>query len=397
MPRPGRQFERLLAALNELENNDPSFSVQSPAFLPDKVTGQRREVDILLSYGSGNAVTRVALECKEHARKIDVKEVEAFTSKVADLDVDQMVMVSSSGYTAPAVLKAAHRGLIVQTIEQSTRYDWTHTAGVLADWICFDSFAIEGYTDQVTIPCIRMFGPVGSEITHSQVMDAVGAALLADPLDLERSEDDATERPNEVVLALRGIGAAIDDMGNRFTTPRYRVRATIRFSRSFKTLGYYQNRTESIGKPSAFARARIPGKDEFSELVLSELAPDRAKILLDDQTRDTTPLRGRVSLVTWPDLTGRLMEVKGERHHLGLSVASDLRSVHKFMHYFDNANRDGRPHDPAQAEEYARMEMLSDSGATVRNRDRDVHHYRPGPRRAVRALRSPSKRRSTVR
>jgi len=45
MSRKGRKFEEDYAWLQDL---DSKYKVTSPAFLTDKVTGKKREVDVLL-------------------------------------------------------------------------------------------------------------------------------------------------------------------------------------------------------------------------------------------------------------------------------------------------------------------------------------------------------------
>lgn len=373
MPRRGRAFERLIEALHRLAAQDPKLRIQSPAFLPDKITGARREIDLLLSYGSGNAVTRIAVECKDHSRPIDVKEIEAFTGKVADLAVDQAVMVSSSGYTGPAVLKAAARGLVVQTVEQSERYDWTHTAGVLQDWVNFTSLETQALVNGRWIPCKRLFNSIGVEITLEHQLDAIGAALLSDPLDLERTEDEHTKRPNDLLIDLDGVATITEFSGTRVAAPRCRARAVVHFSREFQTLGYFQNRTEGAGRPTAFGRATLGGANEFSELVMSEIAPGRAALIVHDHSAIATTARGHISLVTWEDLHGRLMEVQGLRHHINLSEASDFVSVAKFMHYFDPSSGN-TPYQPD--EDSWPREVTGGGAATVAVRVDDIPLYR---------------------
>jgi hypothetical protein len=115
MTRAGRSLEILVANLEEALREDNRTQIQSPAFLPDKTTGNRREHDVLLVVDQGHHNLRIAMECRDRSRPVGVNQVEAFATKCRETGIDSAVIVSSSGFYASARKKA--EGLGVRCLE----------------------------------------------------------------------------------------------------------------------------------------------------------------------------------------------------------------------------------------------------------------------------------------
>lgn len=62
-------------------------------------SGVQRQVDILLEHEGKN----IAIECKKYTRKVGLKTVESFIAMVGDVDIDQGLIISESGFTKPAL------------------------------------------------------------------------------------------------------------------------------------------------------------------------------------------------------------------------------------------------------------------------------------------------------
>jgi hypothetical protein len=65
-----------------------------------------------------------ALECKEWSRKVDAPVVDAFATKCADTGVHERIIVSSSGFTKGARLKAEGKNIICMELSEAETFDW---------------------------------------------------------------------------------------------------------------------------------------------------------------------------------------------------------------------------------------------------------------------------------
>lgn len=121
MSRKGREFEveyeKYYKAL------DPAiYKVESPSFLTDKITGIKREVDILISFkDEKNTERKISIECRDRPNTVqDVTWIEQLATKKNDLGIDITIATTTNSFTKPAILKAQAYGIVVQT---STKID----------------------------------------------------------------------------------------------------------------------------------------------------------------------------------------------------------------------------------------------------------------------------------
>jgi hypothetical protein len=90
-------------------------TVTESAQLPDRVTGQMREVDVLVMGHIAGHPLRIGIECRSRSRKDPVSWVEEMRAKHDDLPTDRLVLVSASGFSKAAATKAAHYGIEIVT------------------------------------------------------------------------------------------------------------------------------------------------------------------------------------------------------------------------------------------------------------------------------------------
>jgi hypothetical protein len=91
--------------------------------LPDRTGAGPREVDVLITSRVQGREFRIGVECRDHRRANDIAWVEQVRTKLADLQLDQMVLVSSSGFTGGAVAKARYYGIELVTPERPIPID----------------------------------------------------------------------------------------------------------------------------------------------------------------------------------------------------------------------------------------------------------------------------------
>ena len=123
--RPGEKLQRLVTILEGVLSGDAHTAIESPAYLIDRKTGERREHDVLLIRQTSIRTVVTAIECKDHSRPVGVTLVEAFHTKCDDTGVDKGVMVSSRGFGGPARRKAEIYNIDCLSLEETTHHSWT--------------------------------------------------------------------------------------------------------------------------------------------------------------------------------------------------------------------------------------------------------------------------------
>lgn len=126
MPRKGKALERLIALIESLLV-PVGGTVISPDYLPDKVTGNRREVDIAIRLKVGTSPILVIVECRDRHGVADVTWIEQLAQKRNDVNADKAVAVSSYGFSQPAIRKAEFYNIEIRKLD-------TLTAADVQDW-----------------------------------------------------------------------------------------------------------------------------------------------------------------------------------------------------------------------------------------------------------------------
>lgn len=105
-------FYKQLEDLGEVDGN---------VRIPDKVTGQLRQVDLLLTLSYGSHKVKILVDAKKYNSPIDVKEVESVLELSRAVGANKTIIVSSNGWTAPAAIKAEFEScdLRILTIEEA--------------------------------------------------------------------------------------------------------------------------------------------------------------------------------------------------------------------------------------------------------------------------------------
>jgi hypothetical protein len=114
-----RQFEKLVARIEHALA--PSGAVvASPDRIPDKVTGELREVDASIRYKVGTCPVLITIECRDRTSVEDVRWIEQLAEKQRSIGASTTVAVSRSGFTEPALKKATALGIQVRVLTDAT-------------------------------------------------------------------------------------------------------------------------------------------------------------------------------------------------------------------------------------------------------------------------------------
>jgi hypothetical protein len=93
----------------------PDAVVAESAMLEDRITGDKREIDVLVVGTVAGQKLSIGIETRDHRRKQGVEWVEQVHAKHSRLPINQSVLVSSSGFTRTATELAAKYGMQLVT------------------------------------------------------------------------------------------------------------------------------------------------------------------------------------------------------------------------------------------------------------------------------------------
>jgi hypothetical protein len=127
MVRKGRELERLVASLQAALKSHGNTKIESPKFLKDLRNGQDREFDVVITVTDAQFPLIVALECRDRTAAVDTPEVEQFWAKCQDTLVNKSCIVSSTGFSKPALTKAQDRGITCLTLTEAEKLSWLGT------------------------------------------------------------------------------------------------------------------------------------------------------------------------------------------------------------------------------------------------------------------------------
>lgn len=122
--RKGKALETLVEHLERLANKDENISIRKNAELPDKITGESREFDVLMEMKSAHHCVTLGFECRDRKRPVGGPDIEQFAAKCEDTGIDQGIVVSSTGFNSPAIEKANRRGIRCLELAELPGVEW---------------------------------------------------------------------------------------------------------------------------------------------------------------------------------------------------------------------------------------------------------------------------------
>ena len=103
--------------------------VEESVLVPEKNAHTSREVDILLTTTVASHKVRVAIECRDYDRTQDITWIDGLIGKYVNLDIDRVIAISHSPYSASAVQKAVQHNIELLTLDEAQKVDWASKIG----------------------------------------------------------------------------------------------------------------------------------------------------------------------------------------------------------------------------------------------------------------------------
>lgn len=111
MAKRGKNLEQLVAAIQETIKNCPNSTISTNVKIVDN-NGIKREIDVLVEDKSCTPHRLIAFECKDYKYRVEVGIVDGVIGKFFDIpNINKIVIVTSTGYTAGAKTKAKNKGI----------------------------------------------------------------------------------------------------------------------------------------------------------------------------------------------------------------------------------------------------------------------------------------------
>lgn len=138
-------------------------------------SGTPRQIDISIRVAVAHYPVLIAVDCKDQARPVDVIEVGAFASLLEDVKASKGVLISTSGFTAPAIKMAQALAIETRTYLDTESVDWKTevTIPVILTRVALDAWAVSfsnvpGYPwaipTNVPFPFIETYNPEGEPL-----------------------------------------------------------------------------------------------------------------------------------------------------------------------------------------------------------------------------------------
>ena len=122
MPKRTNDFQRLVYLVKS--SLADGASVKESKLLKDRITGTLREVDIYIEGKVGGQSVAVSVECRDHARRVDISWVEAMKAKHERLATNLLILASRIGFTQEATDVARTYGIVTVALHDVSTTDF---------------------------------------------------------------------------------------------------------------------------------------------------------------------------------------------------------------------------------------------------------------------------------
>ena len=98
------------------EQTDGFGDISRNVMVPDKITGQPRQIDVLIEINAKGHSLRMIVDAKFHASPIDVRDLESVLALADAVGANKSIVVAANGWTEPAKTKADHVGCSLELL-----------------------------------------------------------------------------------------------------------------------------------------------------------------------------------------------------------------------------------------------------------------------------------------
>lgn len=127
-----KEFEQLVTKIHA--EATPQATVRHNYSIEGK-SGRRRQIDVSIESSQGLHTYLTIIECKRYARRVGIRDVEAFITKLQDVRANKGVMVSVTGFDEGAQAQAHQHNVTLFTYRETKDTDWHGIAA--ATWVTF--------------------------------------------------------------------------------------------------------------------------------------------------------------------------------------------------------------------------------------------------------------------
>ncbi|SRR6266849_288983 len=153
-----KEFEQLVARI-EQAIAPSGAELKSPDQLPDKVTGELREVDVSIRYKVGTCPILITIECRDRIKVEDVTWIEQLAEKKRSIGASMTLAVSSIGFSAPAIKKALAVGIEIRTLDEMIAEDFK-------DWLAVQHVVLDASEWSLAELALELFdAPPNAELS----------------------------------------------------------------------------------------------------------------------------------------------------------------------------------------------------------------------------------------
>ena len=212
----GKALEQLVAIIEKVVSGNDNVTVERDKRLPDKITGEQRQFDVVLTVKHQHHAVCIGIECRDKSRPVGVGQVEEFHTKCQHTGVNQGVIVSASGFYNTARRKADFLGLRCLDIEEVGSFNWLLAQGMHLierkllghHWTFFPEK--EGVVDDSNIELVDEKGAV---VTNA-ILSANAQRILNDKL----PEMAPPTEQKDIVVRVEGKGVMLRNRTTGTTT-----------------------------------------------------------------------------------------------------------------------------------------------------------------------------------
>jgi hypothetical protein len=115
-------FQKLIK--NIYAQLEPDEIVIESGSLPEKHAKSDREIDVFIKKKVLGKERVIVIECREWAKKNNIKWIDEIIGKYIDMEVDEIIAVSKSGFYEPAKDKAKAHNIKTLKLEDAENIDW---------------------------------------------------------------------------------------------------------------------------------------------------------------------------------------------------------------------------------------------------------------------------------